>query len=238
MDGYIALLVGKSCSLEQMISRVFGKDDLGQYGLNWLKNNFLGDILQDRQVILDLDRKLVKNNSHKNYIDEKELEQYRFYHPYMYQRKMTDEVIDLFDIGFDKQTNCITFPVRDKQGNCLFIARRSVNMKWFNYPSNIEKPVYGIYELYKLTKFPKEIYICESMIDALTLWSVYKPSVALNGLGTQNQFKQLNELPCRKFILATDNDEAGQKARKRLKEKLKNKIITEIILPKRSKRYK
>ena len=89
-----------------------------------------------------------------------------------------------------------------------------------------------------ITKFPKEIYICESMIDALTLWSVYKPSVALNGLGTQNQFKQLNELPCRKFILATDNDEAGQKARKRLKEKLKNKIITEIILPKRSKRYK
>ena len=69
MDGYIALLVGKSCSLEQMISRVFGKDDLGQYGLNWLKNNFLGDILQDRQVILDLDRKLVKNNdSFQQYI--------------------------------------------------------------------------------------------------------------------------------------------------------------------------
>ena len=42
MDGYIVLLVEEICLLEQMISRCFGIDDLGQYGLRWLKNNFLG----------------------------------------------------------------------------------------------------------------------------------------------------------------------------------------------------
>ena len=231
MAGYIALLVGESCSLEQMISRCFEKDDLGQFGLNWLKNNFLGEILQDRQIILDIDRKFVKINSNKHYIDEKELEQYRFYHPYMKIRKLSEDIIEKFDIGYDEKTQAITFPIKDRNGNCLFIARRSVNSKWFNYPQNVEKPVYGIYELYKLKKFPEEIYITESMLDCLYLWTFNKFAVALNGLGTNYQYKQLNELPCRKYILATDNDLAGQKARKKLKANIKGKLITEVVLP-------
>lgn len=133
--------------------------------------------------------------------------------------------------GYDKYTNCITFPIKDRYGNCLFIARRHTKSKWFNYPNSVEKPVYGLYELYKLSEFPKEVYICESMIDALTLWAVSKPAVALNGLGTLYQYKQLNELPCRKFILATDNDISGQKARQNLRKNLKGKLITEIVLP-------
>ena len=231
MDGYIVLVVGESCSLEQLISRCFGKHDLGQYGLNWLKNNFLGDINEQRSIYIDTERKLLKTNSDKKYIPESELEKYRYFHPYMYKRKLTDEIIILFDIGYDKETDCITFPVRDIEGNCLFIARRSVKSKFFNYPSNIEKPVYGLYELNLQNEFPNEIYICESMIDALTLWTHNKYAVALNGLGTDYQYKQLNNMPCRKFILATDNDIAGQNARIRLRHKIRGKIITEIKLP-------
>ena len=228
---------GESCSLTQLISRCFGYRDIGQYGLSWLKNNFLGDILQNRELDINL-----KRGSNKNYkfklVTEKELDSYRYYHPYMKQRKLTDDVIDLFDIGYDYKTDCITFPIKDKYGNCLFIARRSVKSKYFNYPNNIEKPVYGIYELYKQNEFPTEVYICESMIDALTLWGIGKYAVALNGLGTDYQFKQLNELPCRKYILATDNDTAGLKAREKIKHSIKNKLITEIIIPERQKRYK
>lgn len=238
MAGFIASLVGESCSLEQMISRCFGIDDLGQYGLNWLKNNFLGDILEDRSIYINTDRKKLKTNPRKLYVTEKELERYRYYHPYMEERKLTDEVIDIFDVGYDYNSNCLTFPVRDKRGNCLFVARRRVDIKWFNYPCDSEKPVYGIYELYQLEQFPKEIYICESMIDALTLWGVNKYAVALNGLGTKKQIEELNKMPCRKFILATDNDIAGKEARKRLKEQIKGKMITEIVFPERKKRYK
>ena len=231
-DGWVhCFSCGESCSLEHMISRCFNVNDFGQYGLNWLKNNFLGDILADRKLYINLNRKSVKMDSNKNYIDEKELANYRYIHPYMYERKMTDEVIEIFDIGYDKNTNCITFPIRDKNGNCLFVARRNVNSKWFNYPNNVEKPIYGIYELYQLKEFPKEIYICESMIDAITLWTHNKYAVALNGLGTQYQFKQLNDLPCRKYILATDNDEAGKNARIRLKNAIHNQLVTEIKIP-------
>lgn len=47
--------------------------------------------------------------------------------------------------------------------------------------------------------------------------------------------KQLRELPCRKLILATDNDEAGLKARARIRKNVTNKIITEYVLPKGKK---
>lgn len=237
-DGWVhCFSCGESCSLEQMISRCFGKNDLGQYGLTWLKNNFLGDIFQNRDINISTDRKSLKINSHVKYIDETELSKYRFYHPYMYKRKMTNEVIEIFDIGYDKDTNCITFPIRDKDGNCLFIARRNVEIKWFNYPKSAEKPIYGLYELNQLKTFPNEVYIVESMIDCIYLWTFKKYAIALNGLGSKPQYIELNKMPCRKFILATDNDNAGLKARINLKRNIKNKIITEIKLPERKKRY-
>ena len=55
--------------------------------------------------------------------------------------------------------------------------------------------------------------------------------MALNGLGNDLQFKQLRELPCRKYILATDNDSAGMKARKRIRNNVRNKLITEYKFP-------
>ena len=229
-DGWVhCFTCNESCSLTQMISRCFGYDDFGQYGLSWLKNNFLADISSKRDFDFSYSRETIKEE--KQYVSKAELEKYRYWHPYMQQRKLTDDVIELFDIGYDAKTDCITFPVRNIFGQCLFIARRSVKTKFFNYPSNVEKPVYGIYELYTLKDFPKEIYICESMIDALTLWGIGKYAVALNGLGTEKQFEELKHLPCKKFILATDNDAAGQKARQIIRHKIKNKLITEVIIP-------
>ena len=152
----------------------------------------------------------------------------------MYKRKLTDEIIDLFDIGYDKSAECITFPNRDINGNCLFIARRSVKTKFFNYPQDVEKLVYGLYECNICAKtiknwFPDEIIICESMLDALTCWVYGKYAVALNGTGNENQFKTLRNMPNRKFILATDMDEAGLKARERIRQSLGNKLVTEYV---------
>ena len=67
------------------------------------------------------------------------------------------------------------------------------------------------------------------MFDALTLWTIGKYAVALNGLGNDLQFKQLRELPCRELILATDMDTAGTKARERIKDEVSNKIITQYV---------
>lgn len=226
---------GWSGTLSEMISNCFGKDDFGAYGNKWLIRNFLSVAVESRPDIdVDFCRRRKITSETKKYISEQELDSYRYTHPYMYKRKLTDEIIDLFDIGYDKNTECITFPNRDINGNCLFIARRSVKTKFFNYPQDVEKPVYGLYECNICAKtiknwFPDEIIICESMIDALTCWVYGKYSVALNGTGNENQFKTLRNMPNRKFILATDMDEAGLKARERIRQSLGNKLVTEYV---------
>lgn len=217
--------------ITEMISNCFGKDDFGLFGTKWLVKNFISAAVESRPE-LDLEISRSKSIEHKKYVEEAELEKYRYYHDYMYKRGLTNEIIELFDVGYDKDSNCITFPVRDINGNTLFVARRSVQTKFFNYPMNVEKSVYGLYELYNPEAgdlFPSEVIICESMIDALTCWVYGRPAVALNGLGNDLQFKQLNSMPCRKFILATDMDEAGLKARKRIKERLNSKIVAEYV---------
>ena len=230
-------------SLAEMISGCFGYDDWGKYGEQWLVKNFLAIEVENRPSIdLDLSRKKPMKNK-VEYVREKELDSYRYIHPYMYERKLTDEIIELFDIGYDSSTDCITFPIRDICGNCLFIARRSVKTKYFHYPQGVEKPLYGLYEVFYVgdsystwhdiygIERADEVVVCESMIDALTCWVYGKFAVALNGLGNNLQFEQLRKLKVRKLILATDNDEAGMKARQRIAKNVTNKILTQYIIP-------
>ena len=223
---------GTVVGLPEMISHCFGYDSLtGAFGWEWLLKNFLTVSVDERQPIeLNLERHKHTTPKEVEYVSEEELDSYRYYHPYWGTRKITDKrLIELFDLGFDPKTNCITMPVRDVQGHTLFVARRSVRYKYFNYPRGVEKPLYGLYELSKQHSFPSEIIVCESMIDALTVWQYDKYAVALNGLGTALQFKQLRDLPCRKIILATDADEAGMQARERIMKNVSNKLITQYV---------
>ena len=231
---------GEVHSLQEVISHCFGHyDDLvGKWGWQWLLRNFATVEVEERKdVDLDFSRNsVVRNRSvrRNQFVTEEELDKYRYTHPYLYMRGMTDEIIELFDLGWDSDMQAITFPVRDVHGNCLFIARRSVKTKFFNYPEGVEKPLYGLYEFYRMIPEPSDdIIVCESMFDALSFWTVDKYAVALNGLGNELQFKQLRELPCREIILATDMDERGLKARERIRKNMQNtKIIAEYFFPK------
>jgi len=233
---------GEVHTLPEVISHCFGHDEdlMGTWGWAWLLKNFAITQVEERKdVELDFsrDKKASNNNGvvirSNNYISDEELDKYRYTHPYMKKRGLTDEVIAMFDIGVDIDSKAITFPICDASGNCLFVARRGINSKWFNYPAHIQKPLYGLYQLYQLHPFPSEVYVCESMIDCCLLWKNKKPACALNGLGNEIQFKQLRELPCRVLILATDSDEAGLRARERIRMNMQNtKIIKEVVLPK------
>lgn len=253
---------GETHSLQEVISYCFGHTDdlLGTFGWKWLNKNFAAIKVEEREDIeIDLERNNIsdKNNVRNNRLDnsdstksifvsEEELDSYRYYHSYWAERGITDDnIIELFDLGYDTKTDCITFPVRDIKGNCLFVARRNVKTKFFNYPKGVEKPLYGLYELHKCNgtrnlntlkqrgnwRF-STIFVCESMIDCILLWQAGHYAVALNGTGSELQFEQLNKLPSRHFILATDNDKAGQKAKEKIKANVKNKLITEIDFPK------
>lgn len=166
-----------------------------------------------------------------SYVSETELSSYRNVVPYMYERGLTDELIERYDIGVDMnfippkrkhKIPCITFPVRDYEGNTLFIARRSIKGKMFFLPYDIVKPVYGIYELPKNTK---SMVITESVFNCITSVKYGKPAVALFGTGTPYQINQLKMLGVNEFILGLDPDESGIRGTNKLYKALRKSAI-------------
>lgn len=221
---------GWSGMLDDVISLCFGYDDCGFYGSQWLSKNFVTVSIEQRKPLkLDMDR--TKVLATREYITEEELASYRYYHPYMYKRGLTNEIIENFDIGFDRNTECITVPVNDLNKNVVFIARRSVNSKFFSYPSGSEKPVYCGDRCMECSP-QTPIVVTESVFNTLTCWKFGKPSVALFGTGSRSQYEILKQLPAKKLILALDPDEAGERGTRKLIEHLRgHKILTRLQIP-------
>lgn len=222
---------GWAGSLSEMISSVFGYTDNGAYGDKWLSRNFLALSVQMRKPLeLNLSRTISSTRPRAPGFTEEELDDYRYTHPYMYERGLTDEIIERFDIGYDCDRSELTFPCFYADGRPAFVARRSVRTKFFQYPKDVEKPVYAAEQFYR-QQYDFAV-ICESVFNALTCWKWGLPAVALLGTGTKEQYEILRNMPVRKFILGLDPDEAGRRGAKKLREELsKCKIITEFDIP-------
>ena len=254
-DGlFHCLACGKTVGIDELIANSFGRYDPA-WGYQWLTQNFLTVEVSNREPVkINVERNNFSNKSavlgYNNTnqpnvaVSEEELEKYRYTHEYMYKRGLNDSVIDLFDIGYDVESDSITFPVKDSTGNCLFVARRSVSNKRFDLPKGIDKPLYGIWEIAcrtwltryegQFTSFVNvdKIYVCEGLFDCLRLWCNGKLAVAGFGcLFSEYQLEQLRGLPTRHLVLATDNDDAGREARVKIRQAVKNKLITEAIIP-------
>lgn len=216
--GYVA-------SFKEFVSHCFGYNDDGEYGKRWVLENFVSVEMSKRSSFTI---NLSRNKSKQIYITPEELDSYRYIHPYMYKRKLTDEIIEKFDVGYDKETQCLTFPVWDEHGRCVFIARRSVKTKFFNYPKEVNKPVYGL-------NFIKpnviEVVVCESIINALTCWTWGIPAIALIGTGSYEQYPILQNSHIRRFILALDPDDAGYRGECRFRNGVKGKMIVSLPIP-------
>lgn len=215
---------GWNGTIDTMISELFGYNDSGKYGINWLQKRFNSVEIETRSQLPIPTRKIVTKT--KTIISEEELDSYRYIHPYMYERGLTDEIIEEFDIGYDKERECLTFPIKDISGDVVFVATRSVNTKFFGIPQGIEKPIYCA-ERFTSGKY-KEAYITESFLNCLTCWKYGKPAMALIGTGNQEQYKLLERLPVRTYILALDPDDAGKRATERFRKNVKGKIIKEL----------
>lgn len=236
---------GWSGTIEEMISELYGYQDEGKFGKRWLIKRFNTVEIETRPNIMEGFN--VRNSNYHSFnfdiykqhqyiceanrnietITEEELDKYRYIHPYMYERGLTDEIIERFDIGYDRERKEITFPVRDTEGRCVFVAGRSVKSKFFRLPKGLDKPIYcadkfrgGAY---------RTAYITESFLNCLTCWKYDKPAMAMIGTGNKKQYEILNKLPVREYILAFDPDEAGRKATERFRKNVHGKIIKELV---------
>lgn len=195
---------------------------------SWLLSNFSSDILQDDSILLD-EIKLP-------YIEKKcentlkyPIEKCNFKHPYMYQRGLTDDVIDKFQIGYNAETDSITFPVWDAVGNLVTVTERSVVGKRFHIPSNVEKPVYLLNFILK--ENIKRVFVCESQLNTLNCWKYGFPAVGLFGTGSNYQYDILKKSGIRNYVLMFDGDAAGRTGAEKFKKHLSDTAyITDVVM--------
>ena len=230
--------------LPDAITDILKSKSISKSGMDWLIENIPGfeatsdfDLLVPDNLMTDIENKYALDYIQRQtqpapqYVTEEELNKYRYTVPYMYERKLTDELIEKFDVGVDmnwippgrkKVVPCLTFPVRDRDGHTLFICRRSIKGKLFNIPEGVTKPIYGI------DMIPvdcKSVVICESILNCLTCWRYGYPAVALLGTGNAYQMQQLRELGVNEYVICMDGDEAGKRSTNKLKRGLKNVAI-------------
>ncbi len=245
-----------SGTIEEMISELYGYQDEGKFGKRWLIKRFNTVEIETRPNIMEGFHGRANNKftsfditdangsvggiiqhiqgdksseQHFGEITEEELDRYRYIHPYLYERGLTDEIIERFDVGYDRGRKEITFPVRDIEGRCVFVAGRSVERKFFRLPKGLDKPIYCA-DKFRVGTY-RTAYITESFLNCLTCWKYDKPAMALIGTGNRKQYEILNKLPVREYILAFDPDEAGRKATKRFRKNVRGKIIKELVYP-------
>lgn len=262
-DGLLhCLACGVTVGIDEVIANCFGYNDPA-WGYRWLVSNFSTVEVEKRgDIEVDLERNNISDKGSiqhsrldidipDRYVSEEELDGYRYTHAYLYKRGLTDEVIELFDLGYDRRTDSITFPVRYwgsmDFGKTLFVAKRQIKTKRFDLPKDMEKPLYGLYEIWLyLTmmafdkgrgqnakfKYADKIYVCEGLFDCLRLWCNGKMAVAGFGcLYSKYQMEMLQGLPTRHLVLAFDDDRAGRYGAERVRKQIKGKLITEVILP-------
>ena len=221
-------------TLEKFISHCFGLNDGGAFGARWLIDRFTSDI--DNRACFFTPIKQESTEKKQEYVSEDELAKYSFIHPYMKERYLEYQQIVDYDVGYDKLTDCITFPVHDTKGRTLFVVRRSVKCKKFYIPNEVDKPLYGIYQAIKNFPSARELYVCESILNALMLVKWGKPAVALLGTGSDYQIDILKQLDYRRIILCLDNDTAGEMASKKIKNRLKRyKLVSKIAIKEKGK---
>lgn len=247
--GFHCFACGWTGSMEKTVSEILKQRKISsQSGLEWLQENIPGfngstsgdfDYLVPRSMISTIQNKYafdylkskMPSQIKSSIVSEQELATYRLTVPYMYQRGLTDEIIEKYDIGYDanfiptgrkKPVPCVTFPVRNLKGETLFLCRRSIEGKMFHYPQGVEKSVYGLYEL---PDNPKEVIICESCFNALTAVKYGYNAVALLGTGTSYEMRQLRNSGIKTFVLCMDGDDAGHKASAKLKKALSDIAI-------------
>lgn len=121
---------------------------------------------------------------------------------------------NIFPVGYDKMTNSVVFYVRDLKNKYIGSKTRSIQGKRFANATGAKKStyLYGAYELLQSAWQPEDpVWICESEIDALTVWSRGGYAVAIGGSHISNrQLQILKTLGVRRIIDGLDKDEAGR----------------------------
>lgn len=141
---------------------------------------------------------------------------------YFYARRITDQSIKKFDLGYSEKQDMVTIPVHSPDGMCVGFVGRSIEGKDFKNTPGLPKAKL-LFNLNRVKNSDK-VYIVESSFDAIRLDQVGLPAVATLGANISNTQTELLKKYFNNIIVIADNDEAGGNMKKRLLEKLGSRI--------------
>lgn len=135
---------------------------------------------------------------------------------YWHGRGLTPSSIAAWGLGYDRRTNSATIPIRDLEGRLLGVIRRRLAhnaVPRYLYPKGfkISWHLFGMHRA--IAEDVGCITITEGSIDAMLLWQIGYPAVALLGSRlSPHQFSLLKQRAPDRIIVCMDNDEAGGEA--------------------------
>lgn len=217
---YHCFTCGANGSLPKLINECF--DESGEFGANWLLDNFTDAFIDN----ISIDQPISDIKEKSEFLDPSILDEYKYFHPYMFKRKLSEDIIRKFSVGYDAKTDSIVFPVWDEKDNLLFLTRRSVKSKFFQIDKNSDKPVYLLNFIKK--ENIQEVMVCESQINTLYCWTMGYPAIGLFGTGDDYQYNILRKSNINHYILCLDGDFAGNIGTSKLIKNLPQDCIIDV----------
>ncbi len=216
---------GYKATLPQLIADIFDKSLT--FGEDWLLDHYCNTFVE-KEIILPAFEDEIEEEP--VVLDEAILKNYDYYHPYMWHRKLSKDVVDEFRVGYDNERDAITFPVYDEKHRLVMVTARNVKTKVFHIPKEVKKPVYLLYDI--LRRGVTKVFVCESQINTLYLRSLGYDSIGLFGTGSKSQLDILKNSGIRNYILCFDGDDAGRKGAYKFKKALSDTaLITDLRMP-------
>lgn len=151
---------------------------------------------------------------------------------YFNGRRITEQSVIKFDLGFSEKQDSVTIPMQSPDGMTIGFVARTIEGKEFKNTPGLPKSKI-LFNLHRV-KSSKVVYIVESSFDAIRLDQVGFPAVATLGANVSSSQMKLLEKYFNNVVLVADNDEAGSIMADRLTEKL-GSLITVIKLDKQYK---
>lgn len=211
---------GASGTLLELVAYCFNNDIVT--ASEWLSERFANTYVVTETILPEI----ILEKENKKYLDESILDEYSYFHPYMFQRGLTEDVIRKFKVGCTPDGKYITFPCWDEHNHLIGIFKRSTQGKHFIIPKDIDKPIYLLNFIIK--EHITTVYVAESQFNAITLWKWGYPAIALFGTGTKEQYKILKRSGIRHFILCFDGDIAGDTGVKRFINNMPSDIMISV----------
>ena len=171
---------GFAMKLPKFVGYCFDEDE--SFGEEWLLSRCSTAFISETKYLPEI---VIDNNKYKNdtqpSMSEDELKKYAYYHEYMWKRKLSKEVVDRFEVGYDPKQNMLIFPVRDEKGVLRFVTGRSVLSHRFMIPPEI------VWWSVFASEQEKFIRACKSIIE--------RPRHRLHGQETYRRADQLKVVP-------------------------------------------